>query len=321
MRIRAAAMAALAGLVIAGSISSGATTVEAKSSVVTLKDVARKTVRSLPAVKCASVIIIGARGSGEPITSNGGLGIPVGEFVRRYWQAGVNGVGGTGAASIADVGATFSVLAVNYVAYGVPTLPLPSGLDPVSLAGWALSNDAEIHSYVDGAQTGVAITRSLIAGLASKCPNASIIGVGYSQGAWIMDRVAATPPPASGGLPTFVLLANPAAAPGDLIHLFKIHQEVGYEHVSPADQTGIATLLNALPVKPSWAANYELLTPRTQQGDVWAACADNDIVCDPDPLHLSSGATTHTTYYRGYVDQVDAAVMNNLAGTLWAPVA
>jgi Cutinase len=216
----------------------------------------------------------------------------------------------------------FSVLALGYVAYPVPTLPLPSGLDPISLAGWALTNDANLHSYVDGAQSGVNLTRALISSIRAKCPNSWIIGVGYSQGAWAMDRVAATTPSQTIGItPAFVLLADPAQKAGDNVSQLQIHPKVGYNWVLGGTENGIATLLGNLPVQPSWASKYELMSPRTMPGTglVFSVCADNDLVCDPNALHLPSGATIHTTYYLGYSDKADADAMNSVGGAFWNP--
>jgi Cutinase len=298
----------------------------ASASVVTLADVSNLTVRTVAKVRCVPWIFIGARGSGESATSVGGLGTRVGELVRRWWEAMDNKFG----RSKAQTGSTMSILALNYVAYPVPFPGSPSSINPIDLAGWALQADAGLHAYVIGAQGGVDETRVAIQAIRTRCTGQTqILAIGYSQGAWLMGRVASNLNQGQVTAVTpveFILLSDPAQKTGDpdLITL-QIHPYAGYSWGVGGTENGIETVLQRLPLQPSWASNYELMTPRTflpystpsTNGIfVESVCADGDFVCDTNLAHVPSGMRIHTTYYTGYSDKADATAMNALAASL-----
>jgi hypothetical protein len=232
---------------------------------------------SAAARRCASVLFLGARGSGElgpgssgwlsaaGGTDQSGLGPEVGDVLGRIrtYLAGRRRV---------------TVAAVHYGADNVETLFKDPG------------------RYLLGLSGGVSWTTSYLAQQAGACPHQQIVLAGYSQGAMVMHLVLHQ---LSGTAAGREILARVAAAVliGDGYQVAFDH-EVRYG-TAPAGAEGVGQLLapltGASPAKFSPAVGTRVLS----------VCDKYDIVCDAssdgmsslaDLSHLASGLAAHLAY-------------------------
>ncbi|CAN5313091.1 cutinase Cut1 [soil metagenome] len=133
-----------------------------------------------PITPCAPVIIVGARGSGQPV----GAGAEV-----RDTAAQLTAIAGEG---------TVATEAVVYDA---------------SPIGVALFNP---QAFAAGVAVAARALRAQTSALQQRCPDSRIVWMGFSQGALVVrDAMADIPEPAQAGVSAVVLMGDPDRAPGD----------------------------------------------------------------------------------------------------------
>lgn len=226
---------------------------------------------------CADVLVLGARGSGQPqngSASDGGTGL------------------GPQVASVADrlqgdlAGRTVAVQALRYPARQAELLVL----DP--------------SSYFGGLERGVTNAKKALSRQAAKCPRQRFILTGYSQGAMVMHRVLqdlgrssdASGRKALKRIDAAVLLADGDRSPGGRVtSMGTAGPGRGISYLSPADSRVRA---GALPVR---------LTSR-----VLSVCEEGDVICDYRSLLQTNsagidGTTVHVTSYTGSPNVIKAA--------------
>lgn len=158
------AVTALAGALTTASVLTPASASASPS----VRPSARASVRA-PATSCASVLFVGARGSGDKGPGSKGWKPPA--------KGDTYGLGATVDAVYERMAAdlagkrTITVVSVRYEAYGVQTL---------------------LHApnqYFANLATGVTWTLNMLASRAKSCPDQQIVLAGFSQGAMVVHRV------------------------------------------------------------------------------------------------------------------------------------
>ncbi|WP_444665414.1 leucine-rich repeat protein [Cellulomonas sp. CW35] len=152
--------------------------------------------------RCADVLFVGVRGSGESRTEDGGYG-PKMALVRAGFVAGL------------DASLTYRSIAIDY-----PALPIaPSDgfdgslVDDLASYGIGIPPSPTRH-YADSIQQGTFALLDAYAQSNRNCPDERIVLAGYSQGALVIHRVLSETT-LGAKLAAVVLLADPAR---DTIH-------------------------------------------------------------------------------------------------------
>lgn len=141
------------------------------------------------AASCADVTFVGARGSGEPESAGGGMGVPIARMVNTIKKA------------VIDFPETFGARAVRYTAAPVERL-VPSKAELVAMAATgslgignpaagvgglfgaaALYYGAHLKPYMASIEGGVKATIDLLHSELARCSEAEFVLAGYSQGA------------------------------------------------------------------------------------------------------------------------------------------
>jgi hypothetical protein len=216
------------------------------------------------AVKCAAVLFVGARGTGEagpgsptwvPTPSDPyGLGAPV-EALRK--------------ALLTDIAGrrTVQTVSVNYNTNDVGTLLT----DPVS--------------YFADLQSGVDWTTSYLTQWALTCPKQQIVLVGYSQGAMVMHRVMhLLGTKMMSRVTAAVLIADGDQVPGD--------------NVTRYGSASLAAIgAGQYPLFSSISGSSPATFSTTVGSRVLSVCNAGDIVCDTNAGDLNAaGIATHLAY-------------------------
>ncbi len=213
--------------------------------------------------ECAPVLVLGARGSGEPsagTAADGGSGLGrqtyAAALTLKHRLAGVDVV----------------VEAVPYPAASMTVLAADPG------------------TYFAGLENGVAWTRARIGESVARCPDQRVVLIGYSQGAMVMHRaiqdlVAAGDTAALSRLDGAVLLADGDRAARDGVRRWGTAKH----------GVGLARQLPAL----SGARSTPI--PRDVAQRVHSVCDRGDSVCDATGASGPSagGGDVHTTHYLG----------------------
>lgn len=168
-----------------------------------------------PPAECAPVVVLGARGSGQPP----GLGAEVAEVV----------------ASLQTTGTPVTAEAVDYAASPIADALLAPEL------------------FVTSVLTGARALRAQTAALLERCPGARVVWAGYSQGALVVRAaIDNAPDPATEGVGGVVLLADPSRAPLDPVNRGSAPPEVGGPQ--SADPSAVAGPVSAAwaPLTTSW---------------------------------------------------------------------
>lgn len=168
-----------------------------------------------PPAECAPVVVLGARGSGQPP----GVGAEVAEVV----------------ASLQTTGTPVTAEAVDYAASPIADALLAPEL------------------FVTSVLTGARALRVQTAALLERCPGARVVWAGYSQGALVVRAaIDNAPDPAAEGVGGVVLLADPSRAPLDPVNRGSAPPEVGGPQ--SADPSAVAGPVSAAwaPLTTSW---------------------------------------------------------------------
>lgn len=217
-------------------------------------------------VGCPNVILIGARGSGEPIQSSShGLGDAV------------NVMASTMKTDLGAHGLVMRTFADPYPADPVSDLypskdeaiVMLTGLAPFADAVWA----GHVHKYFRSIDTGVADAISAAAQDVAQCPGTALVLAGYSQGAMVMHqaelKLAATHQTnVLNHIAGTLLLGD-----GDRVPNTRATQFGTSSHGE-----GIRTYLYGF----AHVSTHDVESPTTTAN----ICDDHDIVCDFDPKKL-----------------------------------
>jgi cutinase len=218
---------------------------------------ARTTAGTAPAgASCYAVDLLGARGSGQPATSYGGLGLEV-ALVEQELQAHLD-------AAHVLVGAA----GVNYPADAVSVLaPSAKEVELSLIAPHRAINDWKknhLDVYLASVNTGVAHTVSAVKSEVARCPNSLLVLAGYSQGAMVVHQaeheLAASDRSALGHVAGTVLVADGDRFPNTAAKRFGS---------SPAHAEGLRPRLGLISPR-------DVPLPATTV-DI---CNNHDIVCD-----------------------------------------
>lgn len=212
---------------------------------------------------CAPVLVLGARGSGEP-------------------QSGTAADGGSGLGQQTYQAAVALKQRLPGVDVAVEAVPYPAA-SMIVLA-------ADPSTYFAGLEKGVTWTRARVAQSVAQCPDQRVVLMGYSQGAMVMHRaiqdvVAAGDTAALSRIDGAVLLADGDRAAGD-----------GVRRWGTAKRgVGLARQLPAL------SGVRSTPIPRDVARRVQSVCDRGDSVCDAGGASGPSagGGDVHTTHYLG----------------------
>jgi hypothetical protein len=226
---------------------------------------------------CADVLVLGARGSGQPQSGSArdggtGLGPQVASVTERL-QGDLSG-------------RTVAVQALRYPARQAELL----ALDP--------------DAYFGGLERGVANAKKVLSRQVTTCPRQRFILAGYSQGAMVMHRVLhdlGRTSDSSGSkalkrIDAAILLADGDRSPSRRVtSIGTAGPGRGISYVSPADSR---VRIGAMPVR---------LTNR-----VLSVCEEGDVICDYRSLLQTNsagidGTTVHVSSYTGSPNVITAA--------------
>ena len=220
---------------------------------------------------CAELLIIGARGSGQPALSADTEGFE--GFGRQVFMA------------IEDLEERVDALRVRRIALQYPARDTT----------WIATNP---KSFFAGIELGVSETRMLLETRARRCPDEMIALVGFSQGAMVMHRVVDDLFFATDGasarifnrIATAILIADGDRSP----------KEQSARYGSAGRGKGVATVFN----KISKTRPHTL--PDMPSEFTHSICNFHDVVCDfsalrhalgPGPASFVAGGVVHDTSY------------------------
>lgn len=241
-------------------------------------------VHATPSARAAGcgdgVVVLGARGSGEPASEAGGLGNEVrtgyDSFARSLLARGFQG--------------RIRFQPVDYPASNVGTILVP-GLGPkYYFGGLTIGVDNTITQLYQ-------IQNGLRAG-GSACAGPRIVLMGFSQGAMVMHRVLRQLAPGGsdanaellsriGGA---LLIADGEKRPGDTSNLYP-------RGVNPSGSYGVGQRF------PSLSGTATTALPSSVRDRTFSACIPRDLVCDTPPslsLNLIDAAVRVNIHTQGY---------------------
>jgi len=215
------------------------------------------------ALSCPGVLVLGARGSGEPVDSFGGVGATVNTFVTKFRSR------------LKAQGASMKLMPlVDYPARSVGSIVWRTAL-----------NGSGLQRYLAGVDDGVAEGVRKLKAHAKVCPDQRIVLVGYSQGAMVMHRVwLGLPGDVRRRVSAVALIADPD----------RVRNTAGRIVGAPAARSGSQGIYSA-----AFADRKDIGDARFPRTRVWQVCTANDIVCDTrvDTLaHARRGVRIHTDY-------------------------
>ncbi|MFC0644347.1 cutinase family protein [Cellulomonas phragmiteti] len=213
---------------------------------------------------CADVLVVGVRGSGQTSEDSGGFGAEVAHVRDRLQEA---------------VGDRRSV---RQVQVDYQSLPVHAALF-LDVSPAHVSN-----MYLDSIGSGYEALNTVIDDSQARCPDESIVLVGYSQGALVVHRSAAVHASDPDKFAGIVLVADPARN----------------------TEAGVAALGTAAPGTglTGWAGDLSSLPLRDLQPITTSVCDAYDVVCDTSNLFATpeaavsplgaatAGVAVHTSY-------------------------
>ncbi len=271
---------------------------------------------------CATLLYVGLRGSGEK-DQFGRMGDGLRQEVQRRWQ-------GDG---------TVRQVFIDYPAAEVSTL------DEDQLEGLLLDEPMPITEYMSSAELGSEMLKRVLTDSGARCPDESVVIVGYSQGAQAATMALATRED-DARIAAVVLIGNPYESPGQNVQ--ELNGSIGTssmgltaiwlvlrDQVKPLlnesrDDT-VPRLLQAIfdlyeekiPEEEIIRVLDEnhVLIPESAKEFTFSICAPGDVVCDSvgtmkgvliGEIEWEGSITTnqegHKSYFGPMVDETMAAV-------------
>lgn len=269
-----------AGLAVAPAVpSSGGTRTADRTTLASVSVPAR-------AAACAEVLLVGARGSGEGASSTGPRPGATVRTVRDTYVAAAGAAGRSVQEAYVDLAAP-SVSRLHLT--GHPARPATTQVTKRTVRAWS-----------SGVPAGVDRVSAFLTSQAVRCPDQSIVLVGYGQGAMVLHRA--------------------------LVRLHGnglVRRVVGAVLIGDGDRRSSSRAAHttgapAAPVSGSGVQQHYLTAvgdvPTTDRRlPVWNVCTRGDLACDTRGVRLDAAVAAH----RGYTRGTAADRLHAIARTLW----